>query len=97
MNPYVTLSGTMTELRQQGYVKDFNLLQPCLECRNGQYKLFAEDFTVDSFYRFEGPSDPSDMVILYAHTLACVFTGLLRRKQPTAIRAGRPVKTQAKV
>ncbi|GAB4006538.1 hypothetical protein GCM10028808_08550 [Spirosoma migulaei] len=65
-NPYVTLSGTMNELRKQGYVEDFNLLQQCLVCRNGQYKVFADEFTVDSFYRFEGPSDPSDLAILYA-------------------------------
>lgn len=66
MEPYVTLSGTMNELRKEGYVEDFNLQQNCLECRNGQFKVFAEDFKVDKFYRFEGPSNPSDSAILYA-------------------------------
>lgn len=66
MDSSITLSGTMNDLREQGYVDDFNLLQQCLECRNGQYKLLADDFAVDSFYRFEGPSDPADMAILYA-------------------------------
>ena len=66
MEPYVTLSGTIDDLRTQGYVEDFNLLQQCLECRNRQYRIFADEFEVDSYYRFEGASDPADSAILYA-------------------------------
>lgn len=66
MDAYVTLSGTMNELRKQGYTEDFNLQQQCLECRNGEYKVFADEFVVDKYYRFEGESNPSDAAILYA-------------------------------
>ncbi|MHA4846162.1 phosphoribosylpyrophosphate synthetase [Flavitalea antarctica] len=66
MSTYVTLSETMNDLRSQGYTEDFNLRQNCLECRNGEYKVFADEFKVDSFYRFEGESNPSDEAILYA-------------------------------
>lgn len=66
MEPYVTLSETMNELRKQGYVEDFNLQQNCLECRNGQFKIFTDEFKVDKFFRFEGESNPSDAAILYA-------------------------------
>ncbi|ANE53069.1 phosphoribosylpyrophosphate synthetase [Flavisolibacter tropicus] len=66
MKPYTTLSETMNALRQQGYTEDFNLLQNCLECRNGQFKVFAEDFKVDNYFRFEGESNPDDSAILYA-------------------------------
>ena len=66
MGSYVTLSETMNELRKEGYVEDFNLLQNCLECRNGQFKVFADEFKVDKYYRFEGASNPSDAAILYA-------------------------------
>ncbi len=66
MEQYVTLSGTMNELRKEGYVEDFNLQQNCLECRNGEFKVFAEDFKIDKFFRFEGNSNPSDQSILYA-------------------------------
>lgn len=66
MKSHVTLSGTMEELRKQGYTEDFNLRQNCLECRNGQFKVFADEFKVDKFYRFEGESNPSDSAILYA-------------------------------
>jgi hypothetical protein len=64
--PYVTLSETMNELRKEGYVEDFNLQQNCLECRNGQFKVFADEFKIDKYYRFEGDSNPSDQAILYA-------------------------------
>lgn len=66
MSPYSTLSGTMNELRKQGYVKDFNLQQNCLECHNGEFKLLDDEFKVDKFFRFEGESNPSDSAILYA-------------------------------
>jgi len=66
MESYSTLSGTMNELRKEGYVEDFNLQQNCLECRNGQFKVFADDFKIDKYFRFEGQSNPSDQAILYA-------------------------------
>ncbi|RZA05454.1 MAG: phosphoribosylpyrophosphate synthetase [Moraxellaceae bacterium] len=61
-----TLSGTIEKLRKEGYTEDLNLRQNCLECRNGEFKVFARDFHVDKHYRFEGESDPSDAAILYA-------------------------------
>jgi hypothetical protein len=66
MKSYVTLSETMKELREEGYTEDFNLKQNCLECRNGQFKIFTDEFIVDKYYRFEGESNPSDAAILYA-------------------------------
>jgi hypothetical protein len=66
MQSYNTLSETMNELRKEGYVEDFNLKQNCLECRDGQFKVFADEFKVDKYFRFEGASNPSDSSILYA-------------------------------
>ena len=66
MKPYTTLSEAMNDLRKEGYVEDFNLQQNCLECRNGQFKVFADEFIIDKYFRFEGQSDPSDQAILYA-------------------------------
>jgi hypothetical protein len=66
MNAYTTLSETMSELRKEGYTEDFNLQQNCLVCRNGAFKVFADEFIVDQFFRFEGDSNPDDESILYA-------------------------------
>lgn len=65
-NDFDTLSQAMNTLREEGYVEDFNLKQNCLECRNGEYKVFHDEFKVDEYYRFEGMSDPGDSSILYA-------------------------------
>lgn len=66
MTPYTTLSETMNELQKEGYTEDFNLRQNCIECRNGELRLFADEFKVDKFFRFEGASNPDDEAILYA-------------------------------
>jgi len=66
MQSYTTLTETLNELRKEGYIEDFNLQQNCLECRNGRYKVFTDEFKVDKYFRFEGESNPSDSAILYA-------------------------------
>ena len=66
MQAYYTLSETMEALRREGYVEDFNLREDCIECREGQFKVFADEFQIDEFFRFEGPTDPADEAILYA-------------------------------
>ena len=66
MKQYVTLSETLNDLHQEGYTEDFNLQQNCLECRDGQFRVFADDFKIDKYYRFEGESNPSDQAIVYA-------------------------------
>lgn len=53
MQPYTTLTETLNQLRKEGYVEDFNLQQNCLECRKGQYKVFADEFKIDKYFRFE--------------------------------------------
>jgi hypothetical protein len=61
-----TLSGRLNQLKEEGYVEDFNLREACIVCRGGTLQLTDEEFTVDKFYRFEGETDPSDEAILYA-------------------------------
>jgi hypothetical protein len=61
-----TLSGTMTKLKAEGYVEDFNLNSDCVHCQNGKLKLLPSEFKIDKFFRFEGQSDPADGAILYA-------------------------------
>jgi hypothetical protein len=66
MENSVSLSGTINQLRAEGYTEDFNLQQQCIECRSGQYRIFHDEFVVDKFYRFEGDSDPADEAVVYA-------------------------------
>lgn len=66
MENYETLTEAINGLKKQGYVEDFNLKQNCIECRNGQYKIFHDEFNIIKYFRFDGQSDPADESILYA-------------------------------
>ena len=63
---YTTLSEAMNDLRKEGYTEDFNLRNDHIDCSDGRYKMKHDEFKIDSFYRFEGETDPSDESILYA-------------------------------
>ena len=66
MKHYSNLIEAINGLRQEGYTEDFNLQQHCLECRNGQYQVFHDEFVVDKYYRFDVSSDAADQSIIYA-------------------------------
>lgn len=63
-NQYGTLSEAVDDLCSQGYTDDLELSASGLY--NGDEQLDPSRFTIDSFHRFEGPSDPGDMSIVYA-------------------------------
>lgn len=66
MENYDNLVEGLNDLKTQGYVENFNLKENCLECRNGQYKVFHNEFEIDKWFRIEGDdSSPNDSSILY--------------------------------
>ena len=66
MKQYSNLVEAINGLREEGYVEDFNLQQHCIECRNGQFKIFHDEFVVDKYFRFDVGSDAADQSIIYA-------------------------------
>lgn len=68
MNPiysYTTVSEALNNLRQRGFITDFNLSENCLICDENK-NHFPEDFEITEVYRFEGDTDPADEAIVYA-------------------------------
>ena len=63
-NQYGLLSEAVDDLCAQGYTDPFDLDSRGLF--HGEALLDASKFTIDSYHRFEGPSDPGDMSIVYA-------------------------------
>lgn len=61
-----TLSQAINALRAQGYTQDLDLEPEHVICKKLNLEMVANDFEVDSIYRFEGDSNPDDMSILYA-------------------------------
>jgi hypothetical protein len=66
MQSYSSLIEAINGLRKEGYTEDFNLQQHCIECRNGQYKIFHNEFEIDKYFRFDVATDPADQSIVYA-------------------------------
>jgi hypothetical protein len=60
------LAETIKALKAKGYSEDFNLRENCLECQSKNFQMFADEFKIDSVFRFDEMSDPSDQAILYA-------------------------------
>lgn len=65
MKQFETLTDALTDLRERGYVYDFNLAENCLACKELNLMLHPEQFAIKEFYRFEGMTDPADNAILY--------------------------------
>ncbi|MBX2982013.1 MAG: phosphoribosylpyrophosphate synthetase [Flavobacteriales bacterium] len=63
-NQYGTLSQAVDDLHARGYIDELQLDAKGL-FRKDQ-PLDPSKFIIDSFHRFEGPSDPGDMSIVYA-------------------------------
>ena len=67
MESYDNLVEGIQDLKKQGYIEDFNLKENCLECRNGQYQVFHNEFEIDKWFRIEGDDSNADnSSILYA-------------------------------
>ena len=63
-NQYSTLLECVTALEAQGYVDALSMSDTVFT--NGSRSLDPAEFQVDSYHRFEGPTDPADMSVVYA-------------------------------
>ncbi|MEP6645684.1 MAG: phosphoribosylpyrophosphate synthetase [Saprospiraceae bacterium] len=66
MTIYSTLVEAINGLKAEGYTEDFNLRYECLECSDGKFKLYPDDFVIDKYFRFDVDSDAADQSIIYA-------------------------------
>lgn len=63
-NQYATLYEAVQALERKGYTDELTITEDGLF--NNALPLDPSRFRIDSFHRFEGPSDPADMSIVYA-------------------------------
>ncbi len=77
MKDYGTLSEAIEKLKNEGYTKDFNLIDEYLEDKEEKKRYTADEFEVDRVFRFEGMSNPADNSVLYAITTSNGSKGLL--------------------
>jgi hypothetical protein len=65
VNRYSTLVEAVNDLRARGYTDELELTEHD-GFHHHRSPLSPEDFRIDEYHRFEGPSDPADMSIVYA-------------------------------
>lgn len=63
-NQYSTLLECVVALKKLGYTDPLSMTEATF--RNGNKSLDPAEFTVDSYHRFEGQTDPADMSVVYA-------------------------------
>jgi hypothetical protein len=66
MHSYNSEIEAINDLRSRGYVSDFNLMSHSLYCPQLNVHVAPDEFEIAEVYRFEGESDPSDEVVVYA-------------------------------
>lgn len=68
MTTYNNLVEATNGLLQRGYTENLSLESDTVDVKEKNIHMTADDIEIDEFYRFEGPSNPSDMSIVYAVT-----------------------------
>ena len=68
MKNYETLVDATNDLIQRGYEANLSLEGDTIQDKSRNITMTADDFEIDEFHRFEGPSNPDDMSIVYAVT-----------------------------
>jgi hypothetical protein len=64
---YMTdLEKLLNKLESEGYTDQYKVEKDRLLCLDNNKKYKAKEVKLVNFYRFEGPSNPDDMSILYA-------------------------------
>lgn len=60
-----TLSACINDAVKKGYTENFKISEKKMMTENKKSSFNAEEVSIDSFYRFEGYSDPEDNAVLY--------------------------------
>lgn len=61
-----TVTGRLKELKQRGYILDFNIAFDKIICSQNNICLNPAEFEIVEVFRFEGDTNPSDEDVVYA-------------------------------
>lgn len=66
MISYDTLTEALADLKNRGFITDFNISFEHIKCSDTGKQLYPQDFEIVEHYRFEGNTDPGDESVIYA-------------------------------
>lgn len=72
---YETVSEAINELRERGFIIDFNLEENSIVSHSEKFN--TDDFEIIEVYRYEGNSDPADEATVYGIQSKSGFRGIL--------------------
>lgn len=72
---YGTVTEAIENLREQGYLLDFNIESDHIVYNSGRFGI--DDFEIKKVYRYEGDSDPADEAAVYAIESTSGMKGIL--------------------
>jgi hypothetical protein len=61
---YATVTEAISQLRKQGFTRDFNLEENCIVCHPDRFS--HDEFEIVDVYYYEGATDPADEATVYA-------------------------------
>lgn len=66
MHSYDTVTEALSDLKQRGFIYDFNLDNGRMQCKSLDRDFGEDELMIEETYRFEGPSDPADEAVVFA-------------------------------
>lgn len=60
-----TVTAAVRQLADEGYTADFQLIDGAIRWDQREHECAVEQMVVERVYRFEGPSDPGDQMIVF--------------------------------
>jgi len=76
-NYMTTLVEIIPQLKERGYVNDFELIDGGMLSKQTNEIFQPEDLVIERVYRFEGNSNPDDMAVLYGISASGGTKGML--------------------
>lgn len=72
-----TVPEIIQKLHEKHFIHDFCVKDHCLSCTETSETFLPEDVIIERIYRYEGDSDPADMIIVYGITAKSGTQGIL--------------------
>jgi len=63
---YTTMIDALNDLKRRGFIADFEPKGKTLHVMGSERTFQPEELTIVEHHRFEGPSDPEEMAVVYA-------------------------------
>ncbi len=73
----ITVPEIIQKLRTKHFIHDFCVQDECVRCNETNESFPPEELIIERIYRYEGDSDPADMVIVYGITAKTGTQGVL--------------------